>query len=448
MAKLTPVILDDEPLQSDGKRNVRIRIGHKSKSSYLKTEIFAGKSDLSKGDIIKPQFVIDNLSELLKKYSGILKELDWRLDEMSAVDIKNILEKSDRPAGQQQSKEIMFLKFCKEHIDGLIKIGKESTAKTLQAAYYGFSDYLNGNDIPAQRITSTVLRGFEAYLRSARVVHRMNQGQLRTVNLAALGDAGVHNRMRDLRILFNEAKNQYNDEEVGVILIPNNPYSKYKVVDAPETADRDLSVEEILRIRDCEVIGQEEHEARVASGQEVAWVVSGTRGEMAKDLCMLSLYLCGMNAADLYELAPTKSGRVDYKRRKTRGRRKDGAFISIAIIPECRPIYDKWVGELSKRYSHHDYLNAAIREGIKKLSVAADIPGLQFIKMRHAFASLAHNECRIPTGQVAIAMNHKDNKNQVTNIYIRKDWTIVDDVQRKVVDLLDGVTGLTGSIDL
>lgn len=447
MAKLTPVIIDDEPFQPDGKRNVKIRVGHKSKSSYLKTEIFAGKSDLGKGDVIKPQFVIDNLAEQLKKYNTLLKELDWRLDEMSAVDIKQALENSDKRV-EVKAGEVMFLEFCKAHIDGLIKKGKESTAKTLQAAYYGFSDFLNGEDIAASQITSKVLKEFEAYLRSTRVVERMNQGQMRKVTLAALGDAGVHNRMRDLRILFNEAKNHYNDEEVGVILIPNNPYSKYKIVDAPETADRDLSVEEILRIRDCEVVSQQEHDARVASGVPVRWVVSGSRGEMAKDLCMLSLYLCGMNAADLYELAPTKSARAEYKRKKTRGRRKDNAFISVKIIPECREIYDKWIGELSKRYSHHDYLNAAIREGIKKLSAAADLPGLQFIKMRHAFGSLARNECRIPTGDVGMAMNHKDNSNKVTDIYIRKDWTIVDDVQRKVVDLLHGVSGLTGSVDL
>lgn len=435
MAKLTPVILD-EPAEADGTWNVKVRIGHKSKSAYLKTDVFVHKRDLGKNSVIKPQFVLDNLSDILKNYNSVLKGLKNEIESMTAIEIKELLSKIGDNTPQTSS-QVMFLSFCRGHIDGLIKNGKESTAKTLQAAYYAFSDYLQGNDIPASEITSRILRSFESYLRSNRVVERMNQGKLRTVNLSALGDAGIHNRMRDLRILFNEAKNHYNDEEIGVILIPNNPYSKYKIVDAPETADRDLSVEEILRIRDCEVITEDEHDARVVSGREVTWVVSGSRGEMAKDLCMLSLYLCGMNAADLYELAPTKSGRVDYKRRKTRGRRKDSAFISIAIIPECRELYDKWIGELSKRYSHHDYLNAAIREGIKKLSVAVGISGLQFIKMRHAFASLAHNECRIPTGHVALAMNHKDNRNKVTNIYIRKDWTIVDDVQRKVVDLIN-----------
>ncbi len=426
MAKLTPVILD-EPAQADGTWNVKIRIGHKSKSSYFKTNVFVGKRDLGKGDIIKPQFVLDNLSDLLKKYNDLLRSMSSKTDAMSAAEIKDMLVKSDEKI-TNTSGQVMFMEFCREYIDQLEASGKGGTAKTLQAAYYAFSDYLAGSDMPADRITSKVLKSFESYLRSDRVVQRMNQGKMREVNLVALGDAGVHNRMRDLRVLFNAAKEHYNDEEVGEILIPNNPFAKYKVVDAPETGDRDLSVDEILRIRDAEVISKGQ------SSQ--GGVVAGSRGEMARDLCMLSLYLCGMNAADMYELQPTKGDRVEYKRKKTRGRRKDSAFISIKIIPECRALYDKWAGKLSGLYSHPDYLNAAIREGIKKLRVAADLPGLQFIQLRHAFASLAHNECRIPTDHVAIAMNHKNTQNKVTGIYIRRDWTIIDDVQRKVVDLL------------
>jgi hypothetical protein len=34
---------------------------------------------------------------------------------------------------------------------------------------------------------------------------------------------------------------------------------------------------------------------------------------------------------------------------------------------------------------------------------------------------------------IALALNHVDEGNRTTDIYIAKDWKIVDDVQRKVI---------------
>jgi hypothetical protein len=49
---------------------------------------------------------------------------------------------------------------------------------------------------------------------------------------------------------------------------------------------------------------------------------------MAKEMFLLSLYLCGMNAVDFYylEKEDIKKGRVEYNRTKTESRRKDGAL--------------------------------------------------------------------------------------------------------------------------
>ncbi|WP_312138219.1 hypothetical protein [Sphingobacterium sp.] len=37
---------------------------------------------------------------------------------------------------------------------------------------------------------------------------------------------------------------------------------------------------------------------------------------------------------------------------------------------------------------------------------------------------------------VALALNHVENGNRVTDIYIAKDWRIIDDVQNKVMQFL------------
>ncbi|WP_242691513.1 hypothetical protein [Desertivirga arenae] len=58
------------------------------------------------------------------------------------------------------------------------------------------------------------------------------------------------------------------------------------------------------------------------------------------------------------------------------------------------------------------------------------------LNFRHPFASLARNSCRLSKDDVALALNHVDEGHRTTDIYIAKDWKIVDEVQEKVVELL------------
>jgi integrase len=154
---------------------------------------------------------------------------------------------------------------------------------------------------------------------------------------------------------------------------------------------------------------------------------------------MLSFYLCGMNAVDFYHLREkniTKRGRIDYNRTKTQGRRTDKAFISIRLIDEAKPILTKYLGTLSKRYKTYDGLDAALSAGMQKLRDLTEIEEITFYWARHTFANTARNDCRMSMDDVALALNHIDEGHRTTDIYIAKDWKIVDEVQEKVVGML------------
>lgn len=56
---------------------------------------------------------------------------------------------------------------------------------------------------------------------------------------------------------------------------------------------------------------------------------------------------------------------------------------------------------------------------------------------RHSFATIARNDCRLPKDDVAMALNHVDQSTKVTDIYIKPDWSIIDNVQRAVIDKLN-----------
>ncbi|GEM66828.1 hypothetical protein SMI01S_04340 [Sphingobacterium mizutaii NBRC 14946 = DSM 11724] len=61
--------------------------------------------------------------------------------------------------------------------------------------------------------------------------------------------------MRDLRTLFNEALNHYNNEDMGIILIKLYQFKKYKVGSAPLTENRNNNLEEFIRILDFDTYG-------------------------------------------------------------------------------------------------------------------------------------------------------------------------------------------------
>jgi len=91
--------------------------------------------------------------------------------------------------------------------------------------------------------------------------------------------------MRDLRTLFNAARNRYNDEDLGIIRIKHYPFRKYKVGTPPvRDKERFNTLKQIFLIKYC-------------------YTEQGSRAELAKEMYMLSFYLCGTNAVDLYNLS-------------------------------------------------------------------------------------------------------------------------------------------------
>lgn len=264
-----------------------------------------------------------------------------------------------------------------------------------------------------------MLANYEKYLRKPRKITRLNQGKMRTRAVKGMNDAAIHNHFRDLRILFKAAMKFYNRPQYGEIKIPYCPFDNFKIVEAPETEMRNTDIQTFKAIRDCRV-------------------APGSRAELAKELYVLSVYLCGANAADIYRWTTDNvvSGRINYNRQKTENRRKDRAFISINLIEEATPLLYKYLGRLSKRYCSFRGLDRAINEGMKVINRLLGTKGITFYWARHTFGNLARNKCRMSTSDVARALNHIEQGFKTTDIYLAKDWDIVDDVQQSVMKLI------------
>ncbi len=401
--------------KADGTYNVKICVHHKSERKFIDTNHFVVKKQLTKDYKIKDPFIADKVEQQLRDCRKIISELDDRLDYFTAEALRDYL--------RDQDEDIDFLKFCNSHIENLKKAGRAGSAKNQSVVRNSLIDYFKRPSVSIKEINSNMLVTYERYLRSERTMTRHNQNGKPVIKTEkGLSDSGLYNHMRDLRTLFNAARELYNNEDLGIYRVKHYPFKKYKVGSPPLTKKRNNTLEQVLTIRDCVT-------------------EPDTRTELAKELYMLSFYLCGINAVDLYQITEcdVRNGRLDYNRSKTRGKRKDNAFISIKIIDEAKPRLEKYLGKLSVRYSSSGYLNWSLSKGMEQLRKLTGIPELTLYWARHTFANTARNDCRMSKDDVALALNHVDEGNRTTDIYIAKDWKIVDDVQRKVIAELSKV---------
>lgn len=411
MATVNAVVFEHHEKQ-DGTFNVKIRVYHKRERRFLDTEHFVSRKQLDAKYRIKDRYLLKIIEETLDEYRKFISDLGNRLVFFSCDDLRNYL--------RNQNKDIDFVEFCTSHIKRLREEGREGTARNHRGIRNSLVDYFKRDKVSILEIHSNMLYNYERFLKSDRKMIRVNQWgkEVSTVE-KGMKKAGVHNHMRDLRTLFNEARRFYNNEEFGLIRIKHYPFARYKVGSAPLTRKRNNSIMEVLRIRDCEV-------------------EPNSRAELARDLYLLSLYLCGMNAVDLYNLTEDniKDGRINYNRSKTQDQRKDNAFISIKIIEEAKPLLAKYLGKLSTRFSDHNGLSAALSFGMKAVCRLTGLTGVTYYYARHTFATTARNFCGVSPYDIGQALNHIDDGTRITDIYLEKDWKIVDNVQLRVISYI------------
>jgi len=396
----------------DGSYNVKVRIIHNREKRYIDTEHFVTDKQLSKNMAIKDPIVNRLVNRQVDEYRVAISELGEKLTFFSAEMLRDYLS--------NKNEEIDFVKFCDDHISQLKNDKRDGTAANHTTVRNSLVDYFNREKVSVFEITASMLKLYEGFLRGKRSIVRINHLN-REVSTKSKGvsDSGIYNYMRDLRTLFNAAREKFNDEELGIIRIPHYPFKKYKVGTPPATRKRNITLTQLVRLRDCKT-------------------VPGSRAELAKEMFMLSFYLCGINAVDIYNISRSNiiNGRLEYNRCKTVRRRKDNAFISIKLVDEAAPLVEKYIEKMSSRYSTSKGFDGALSKGMKDLRIITNIRDITFYWARHSFANCARNDCKVSKDDIALSLNHIDNGHRTTDIYLSKDWKIIDDVQLKVNKLL------------
>ena len=86
-------------------------------------------------------------------------------------------------------------------------------------------------------------------------------------------------------------------------------------------------------------------------------------------------------------------------------------------------------------YSDASQFNKAINIGLKQISKRLNADKIQFYQFRHTFASIARNELGISKSDIDDMLNHVGD-NRIADIYIKKDFSIINKINKKVVDYI------------
>lgn len=420
----------DHQKRTDGKYPVSIRVTWKRSSSYIKTEYYVTDKQINKKTFaLKDIFIINELNKRIAKFEDLkAQKLGHRIQMYTAKELAKYFDSETKP-GTDTS--INFVEFSRKHIEKLRKQGRTTTASGLNSTINSLIDFCNGREkIYITEITSKFLVKNEEFLRGVRTIKRKNQfGKMVTTKKRGLSDVSVIDYMTNIRLLFNAAMAEYNDEDKDEMKIVHYPFRKYKLKPRPDNEKRNLTIEQlkaIINVADTSLLLD--------------------RAIFSRDVFLLSFYLVGMNFADLYEADHIEKSlgvvRIEYNRKKTKGRRKDRALISIKVEPEAMQLLEKYrdktgvrVFDFHNRYSTSHIFSSNVNKGLKVVAEACKIDEpLSTYYARHTWATIARNKCNISKDDIDLALNHIDQGLKMADTYIEKDWSRIDNANRAVID--------------
>lgn len=396
-----------ERLESNGFADVNIRITHNRHLAYIPTGLRVTAKQIRNGEVSDPH-ILSVLNARIVRFNDYLVDMSAMLPNLSANEVKEAI--LQREAIENRGKTasggtngISLFDFWEHEFLRTTKTPK--TQKLYMTSLNRLRDFCLGHELYTSQVTLRFLLDYERHLAQTGV-----------------GPRGINLYLTHLKCVFNRAKDFYNDEDGRLTLIPNNPFSKYRIPAQPTAKkEGDLSKEQLLAV--------------------IKYRPTTSREELARDCFVMSLFLAGINSADLYHAESlSKEWVLAYERTKTRTRRADRARQRITVPEYLRPLFKKYsdrehikVLNFHHRYAGTAEFNAAINKGLKNVGAAVGIPGLHYYQARHSFATIARNDLRFSLDDVSKCLVHVPT-NPTTDIYIKQDYSVVDEVNRAVLE--------------
>ena len=345
------VVLLPAKVLADGSHKVRIAISHKGQTRYFVTRhVVPGLENLVNGQVVgvnNASYINQQLRIRMNKIYSICdaaKDIEY----YTCSQLVQYIEDAEGNAGPKSIHDIgeKFLTTRRNQY-------REGTLRLYRDALYYFEMFF-GSDFLLQLLTSDSLHRFELFLKENRGMSRS------TISI----------KMRNLHTIINYAiRQKFVEYDVS-------PYADYT---DPEPTRRDCAVtlEQLRMIRDVDL------------SQERSPMIG-----VARDIFMLSFYLCGINLRDMVEI-DFSNDYIQFVRIKTENRRKNPTLTEFTIQPEARDILNR-LTKKGRLFIHHKRSCGALQrilyDNLPRIAKKCNIENSNFIyySARKTFAQLAN----------------------------------------------------------
>lgn len=383
--------------KQDGTYPVYILVVHCRKNAYIRTQLVVKAKGVKNGEI-KDTFIIRETAGLINDYIDRLNKVYYA--EWSAAEIKKFLE--------DEGGELSFSDHAREYIFNMQKEGRVKPSGNYRSAINSLSTFLKKEDVLFSDLTK---KNVGAWIESIS-----NKPRAKALYPNCI------------RAMFNDGVNKHNDYDMDIIKIKVRPFDGIKIPreDIPDKTEKFITPMDIRRIIN--------YKAVIRKGER------NTCLQLAADVCKMVFYLCGINLADLYDLKKEnyKDGKLCYNRKKTRGPSGKLAYMEVKVHKDIKYLFERYAGagdnlfNFCECYATSDELTRAVNRGLASICKRFGIPAVTAYYFRHSWATIAQNDCGASTEHVALCLNHAS-AHKVTTGYIRKKYTIVDEINKKVI---------------
>lgn len=402
--------------KDDGTNFIRLRVTHKRKSKYIKTNIVIEPADLTRSGNLKNQGKEDLADDEVKKWRKVLAEVNTTSAEVMTVD--DVVNYAKKRLSENEGFRLDFVAYG---LSLAVKM-KPSTAHNYRVALRSLVRYF-GHNPDISEITVKSMRGFEDHLRNEpRMVFYINKGIVKE-SKHEKGGRAVSSYIGDIRAIFNKARMEFNEPDRNYFPIPIDIFEYYKVPRPPVADHRDIPAGWVQMMID---------QRKGLQGRE----------RLGVDLFLLSFTLMGMNAVDMYEAREKpRDGVLHYFRTKTKDAKADRAEMFVRIEPVAREIMSDYLGrgrvfDFSERYATRLNFTVAINKGLRQWIARNGLEDFTFYSARHTWATIgASKRVGVDFALITEGLSHSDASRKMDMVYIRKDWERVWDANAKVLEL-------------
>ena len=393
MATLRLTIIKKKPLV-DGSYKIKVAICHKGETCYINTRYtVASTTHFRDGQIIKEADAPATNSKLRALMDFYQDKLDSIHNQglYTCKQLKDLLMQAS-----DQEEKPTYSQVCKEYIEELESDKRHSYALLIERSMRYFREFTK-IDIQLVDMTPFIITNFKKHLTQRK----------------KLSETTANMMLSQIKAVVNRAI-QY-----GKVAYTIHPFISTKIAKAP-VRDIAISRDSLIKIRDCNP--------------------ASYKFCVARDMFMLSFYLCGMNPADLLSVKFSDES-VSFKRTKIKNRTISDENTILHIPYEAKLIINKYKGknvkiDLNYKFSFINlcrHVGRCITELAKELGIEEKVT---FTSARKTFAQFAH-DLGVQDSIIDYCLGHSSHNRGVVAYYAKDAVKHAKIVIERVIGYVD-----------